>query len=90
MDLIAECRFGFPKPLQEETILVKELVGEKKKHVVSELHTRRNDERLNSHNRVMIENWRANVDLQVIVDEKACARYMKEKGDRVIEKCRCG
>ena len=76
MDLLAECRFGFPKPLQEETILVKELVGEKKKHVVSELHTRRNDERLNSHNRVMIENWRANVDLQVIVDEKACARYM--------------
>jgi hypothetical protein len=24
----------------------------------------------------MLENWRANVDLQVIVDEKACARYM--------------
>ena len=32
--------------------------------------------RLNSHNRVMLENWRANVHLQVIVDEKACARYM--------------
>ena len=30
MDLLAECRFGFPKPLEEETILVKELVGEKK------------------------------------------------------------
>ena len=76
MDLLAECRFGFPKPLEEESILVKELVGEKKKHVVSELHTRCSDERLNYHNRVMIENWRANVDLQVIVDEKACARYM--------------
>ncbi len=76
MDLLAECRFGFPKPLQEETTLEKELVGEKKKHVESELLTRRNDERLNSHNRVMLENWRANVDLQVIVDEKACARYM--------------
>ncbi|CAB4041852.1 Hypothetical predicted protein [Paramuricea clavata] len=25
---------------------------------------------------MMITNWRANVDLQVIVDEKACARYM--------------
>ena len=24
----------------------------------------------------MLENWQANVDLQVIVDEKACARYM--------------
>ena len=76
MDLLAECRFSFPKPLEEETVLIKELVGEKNRHVESELHTRRNDERLNSHNRVMIENWRANVDLQVIVDEKACARYM--------------
>jgi hypothetical protein len=34
--------------------------------VESELHTKRNDQRLNSHNRVMLENWRANVDLQVI------------------------
>ena len=24
----------------------------------------------------MIENWRANLDMQVIVDENACARYM--------------
>ena len=31
---------------------------------------------MNSHNRVMLENWRANVDFQVIVDENACARYM--------------
>ena len=76
MDLLAECRFGFPKPLKEETVLIKELVGEKNRHVESELHTRRNDERLNSRNRVMIENRRPNVDLQVIVDEKACARYM--------------
>ncbi len=76
MELLAERRFGFPKPLQEEMTLEKELVGEKKKHVESELLTRRNDERLNSHNKVMLENWHANVDLQVIVDEKACARYM--------------
>ena len=38
--------------------------------------TRRNDERLNSHNRVMLQNWRANVDLQVIIDVEACARYI--------------
>ncbi len=71
------CRIGFPKPLQEETELSLELVVSKNtKSVESELHTKRNDQRLNSHNRVMLENWRANVDLQVIVDEKACARYM--------------
>ena len=48
------------------------MVGEKDKHVESELHTRQNDERLNSRNRVMLENWRANVNLQVTVDEGMC------------------
>ncbi|CAB3993764.1 Hypothetical predicted protein [Paramuricea clavata] len=77
VDLLAECRFGFPKSLQEETELSLELVVSKNTtSVESELHTKRNDQRLNSHNRVMLENWRANLDLQVIVDEKACARYM--------------
>ena len=76
MDMLAECRFGFPKPTQEKTSLICELEGKKKKMVQSTLLTKRNDQRLNLHNRVMLENWRANVDLQVIVDEKACARYM--------------
>ena len=42
----------------------------------AELVTKRNYHWLNSHNRVMLENWRANVDLQVIVDKNACARYI--------------
>ena len=42
----------------------------------TELVTKRNDPRLSSHNRVMLENWRANVDLQLIIDQNACARYM--------------
>ena len=73
---LAECRFGFPKPQQEETAMVCQIKGKNNKTVESTLITKRNDERLNSHNRVMLENWRANVDLQVIVDEKACAKYM--------------
>jgi hypothetical protein len=77
VDLLAEYRFGFPKPLQDETELSLELVvGKNTKSVHSESHTKRNDERLNSHKRVMLENWLSNVDLQIIVDEKACARYM--------------
>ncbi|CAB4022742.1 Hypothetical predicted protein, partial [Paramuricea clavata] len=52
------------------------VVSKNAKSVESQLHTKQNDQRLNSHNRVMLKNWRANVDLQVIVDEKACARYM--------------
>ena len=37
---------------------------------------------MNSHNRVMLENWRANVDSQVIVDENTCARYMTKYAAR--------
>ena len=70
----AECRFGFPKGLEEETHFNYELLPHRK--IGAELVTKRNDHRLNSHNRVMLENWRANVDLQVIIDKNACARYM--------------
>ena len=44
--------------------------------ISAELVTKRNNHRLKSHNRVMLENWRANVELQVIVDRNACAWYM--------------
>ena len=40
------------------------------------LVTQRNDPRVNSHNRLLLQNWRANVDIQIIVDVDACARYM--------------
>ncbi len=31
---------------------------------------------MNSHNRLLLQNWRANVDLQIIIDTLACARYL--------------
>ena len=68
----AECRFRFPKGL-EETHFNYELLPHHK--IGAELVTKRNGHSLNSHNRVMLENWRANVDLQVIVDKNACAQY---------------
>ena len=68
------CRFGYPKPVSHETeISFDELTPGK---VRATLFTKRNDDRLNSHNRVMLQHWRANVDLQIIVDVDACARYM--------------
>jgi hypothetical protein len=86
VDLLAERRFGFPKPLQEETELSLELmVGKNTNSVESELHTKRNDQRLNSHNRVMLENWRANVDLQVnerLVQDTWQNMLRKENPDR--------
>ena len=60
----AECRFGLSKGLEEQTHFIYELLPHR--NIGAELVSKRNDHKLNSHNRVMLENWRANVDLQVI------------------------
>ena len=44
--------------------------------VKATLTTKRNDGRINCHNHVMSQHWRANVDLQVIIDTDQCMRYM--------------
>ena len=68
------CRFGFPKELSDQSYVEFEEVNEEK--IRATLSTRRNDDRLNSHTRMMLQHWRANVDLQVVVDVDVCARYM--------------
>jgi hypothetical protein len=40
------------------------------------LTTKLNDPRVNYHNHLQLQNWRGNVDLQIIVDTQAAARYM--------------
>ena len=91
------CRFNFPKDFQDETTIDFELIRKAGTHdyeltvdeitqaqVKATLATRRNDGRINSHNRVMLQHWRANVDLQAIVDTDQCMRYMAKyatKGD---------
>ncbi len=69
-----QCRFDYPRPLQERSTLEFERLDSG--IIRATLRTHRNDPRVNSHNRVMLQCWRANVDLQVIVDVDACARYM--------------
>lgn len=69
-----ECRFNYPRPVQQSSTLEFEKL--QNGTVRATLITRRNDPRVNSHNRVMLQHWRANVDLQIIVDVEACARYM--------------
>ena len=63
-----------PKLDLPKTELSVEALG--KDNIKAKLETRRNDPRINSHNRVMLQNWRANVDMQIIVDADACARYL--------------
>ena len=69
-----KCRFDYPRVLQAESTLTFEKLPDNM--IRATLTTKRNDPRVNTHNRLMLQNWRANVDVQVIVDVNACARYM--------------
>ena len=68
------CRCNFPRELCEVSDIHFEELSNGT--VRATLSTKRNDPRLNSHQRLMLQNWRANVDLQIIIDVEACARYM--------------
>ena len=68
------CRFDYPQPLQPTSSLQFEKLNNGTLGVI--LTTKRNDPRINSHNWLMIQHWRANVDMQIIVDIDACVRYM--------------
>ena len=70
----ATCRFDYPRPEQQSTDINFEQLQDGT--IRATILTKRNDPRVNSHNRVMLQNWRANVDMQVIVDVEAWARYM--------------
>ena len=68
------CRFKYPLPEQACSCLSFEKLTDGS--IRATLTTKRNDPRVNSHNRLQLQHWRANVDLQIIVDVQACARYM--------------
>ena len=38
--------------------------------------TKRNDPRLNNHQKTQLQGWRANCDIQVIIDHHACVEYL--------------
>ena len=68
------CRFGYPRECQLESTINFEILNNGDMRAT--LTTKRNDPRINSHNQSMLHHWRANVDVQVIVDVIACAHYM--------------
>ena len=47
-----------------------ELLNTKKKK------TKRNDSRLNNYQRLQLQGWRANCDIQVVIDYHACIEYL--------------
>ena len=39
-------------------------------------NTKRNDSRINNHQRMQLQGWRANCDIQVIIDYHSCLEYI--------------
>ncbi|CAM9650694.1 unnamed protein product, partial [Laminaria digitata] len=69
-----KCRFGFPCDRCDGTHLEFEELGNGK--VRAKPATKRNDGNINSHCRIALLHWRANVDFQVILDWDQAVRYM--------------
>ena len=61
-----QCHFNFPHPEQLHSTI-------ENGDVRAVLKSKRNDPRIN---RLLIQYWRANVDIQIIIDAEMCARYM--------------
>ena len=45
-------------------------------HYKAKIVTKRNDTRLNNHQQVQLQGWRANCDIQVVIDHYACVEYL--------------
>lgn len=78
------CRFNFPKEccgkthLQYEKLKSKDNVERYKVKVV----TKCNDDRLNNHQRIQLQGWRANCDIQVIIDYHSCLEYIAKHASK--------
>ena len=73
-----KCRFKYPFQHSQETTLQFEPISSKDNNTKyrAKLVTKRNDSRLNSHQRLQLQGWRANCDIQIIIDYHACIEYM--------------
>ena len=73
-----QCRFKYPFDCCDQTKLTFEPVNTKKESVLysAKLITKRSDPRLNNHQKIQLQGWRANCDIQVIIDYHACVEYL--------------
>lgn len=77
-----KCRFGFPKETTDETKIV---IDPKGRFVV---YLKRNHDRLNIHIRSLLQIWRANIDIQIIIDPEISRKYVSKyasKAERASE-----
>ena len=73
-----KCRFHFPFDLCPKTRLEFEKIHTSgdNEHYRAMIVTRRNVSRLNNHQQVQLQGWRANCDIQVVIDHYACVEYL--------------
>ena len=72
------CRFNFPKDISTNTHLQYEPFKTKdcKERYKVRVVTKRNNGRLNNNQRLQLQGWRANCDIQVIIDYHSCLEYI--------------
>ena len=74
-----KCRFHFPFDHCTETKIEFEEVHSKNinnQQYRAKIVTKRNDSRLNNNQRLQLQGWRANCDIQVVIDHYACVEYL--------------
>ena len=69
---IQQCRFHYPRPLQSETVIVRD---EETSHEPV-LITARNDGLINGYNPIQLSAWRGNVDMQYCVSKHKVIEYI--------------
>lgn len=67
------CRFNYPMEICEATNI--EFI-ESGNSVRAHIFLKRNDTKMNMHNRIICQNWCANVDMQIKLDQAAAIAYM--------------
>ncbi|XP_028408480.1 uncharacterized protein LOC114531038 isoform X1 [Dendronephthya gigantea] len=72
-----KCRFHFPFDNCPQTKLEFEKIHTSgdNEHYRAKIVTKRNDARLNNHQQLQLQGWRANCDIQVVIDHYACVEY---------------
>ena len=73
-----KCRFHFPFENCHQTKLEFEKIHTSgdSEHYRAKIVTKRNDSRLNNHQQLQLQGWRANCDIQVVIDHFACVEYL--------------
>ena len=73
-----KCRFNFPMDTCSKTRLQFEEIHTKGNETQyrAKIITKRNDSRLNNNQQLQLQSWRANCDIQVVIDHYACVEYL--------------